>query len=138
MGDEVNPPRRGRVRRLLVPVVAFLAGFVLGVFADRLYQDITTRPPDARLTGEWVAEDEWYARFHPDGTYDSVKVTRASGKVVQQEPYSSQYRWVGRDVIELYDPLVSAWVTRRLVFEGDQLTLLGDSGEVRRLTRKKG
>jgi hypothetical protein len=139
MGDAVSPPARPRrLWNLAALVAALLVGVVLGVVADRVYLGVLQRTPDERLYGDWVADHGVPFRFRRDGTFDSAVVTSVDRKVTQEEPLISQYRWVTRDAIELYDPFVKGgWVTRKLVFEGDQLTLLGDNGQVRRLTRKK-
>ena len=83
-----------------------------------------------------IDNEENIVRFHQDGTYDSTLLRKAEGKVSQIWQVSYQYQWVNRDTIEMYDP-VSAWTTRKLVFEGDELKVLYN-GEVWRLKRKSG
>ena len=138
MGDSQNMPARPRrLRSVLVLVTTLLVGLVLGVVADRIYLGVAQHSPDPRLVGDWVADDGGIVRFRADGTYESANVTAVNGKVTEEKPYTSQYRWVDRGTIQVYEPLVSQWVSRQLAFEGDQLTMLGDQGVVVRFTRKR-
>ncbi len=143
MGDEVNPTSRPRrLRPLLALVATLLAGVVLGIVADRVYLRVAQRAPDERLIGDWVGEAGDLS-FRSDGTYESAPVVTvtASGGVTKNKlpPYTAQYRWVDRETIQMYVPiLIDGWLTYKLVFEGDQLSLLGDKGRVERYTRKKG
>ena len=140
MGDEANTPARPRrVRLLFALAAALLAGVVLGVVADRAYLQFTQRTPDQRLIGDWTGEDGDVS-FRQDGTYEMAPVftATANGTVTKtkQKIHTSQYRWVDRETIEIYVPLFAQWLRQKLVFESDQLTLLGSEGVVVRYTRR--
>ncbi len=139
MGDEVKPPARSRRLRLAL-AAALIAGVVLGVVADRVYLRATQRTPDPRLLGDWVGEDGDIS-FRPDGTYEAAPIftATANGTVIKtkQKLHTSQYRWVDRETIEMYVPFFAQWLRQKLVFESDQLTLLGSEGAVVRYTRKR-
>jgi hypothetical protein len=143
MRDDVNPLTRSRRLRVVLALAAILlAGVVLGVVVDRVYLWATLRTPNPRLLGEWVAvgtsgsTEEQIVRFHPDGTWDYASFAKADGQLTQKWLTTHEYRWVNRDMVQMYDP-INGWTTRRLVFEGDQLKLLYN-GQVWQLTRKNG
>lgn len=141
MSDDVKPPAKPhRHRYLLALAAALLVGAVLGVVADRGYLWLTQRAPDERLIGAWAGLDGDIT-FRPDGTYESAPVATvtASGGVTRNKlpPYTAQYRWVDRGTIQVYVPILQEWVTWRLAFDGDQLSLLAETGAVSRYIRKK-
>jgi hypothetical protein len=124
---------------LLTLVAVLLAGVVLGVGADRVYLGISQGASDSRLVGDWTGKDGDIS-FYQDGTYEMAPVftATANGAVTKskQKLDSGQYRWTDGETIELYVPFLEQWVRQKLVFEGDQLTLLGKDGAVVRYIRK--
>src|SRR5689334_23059212 len=128
-------------RRKIWPllIMACFTGVVLGIIGDRAYLSNAKHEPDARLLGDWAGVDGDIS-FRADGTYEAAHVFMAtsSGSVTKtkQEAYTAQYRWVDQGTIEIYVPFFAEWLRQKLVFEDDQLSLLGSEGAVARYTRK--
>ena len=128
MSNDDTPRVKQRGGALIVVVAIFIAGTVVGVFADRLYLSITKRTPETRLIGTWVSESG-SIQFHEDGTWDAVDLYD-----IGNGTFTGQYRWVDQETIDL-GPW--PWGRCELVFIDDKLTMKFSAGAVYRLTRKE-
>jgi hypothetical protein len=135
-------------------LVVLAVGVGLGILVDRRWLRPTaadTRPAqDPRLVGRWVSdEDKTPLEFRTDGTFEYGRVTTfdvpafgprpedvRTEKKTRVDVTTGQYRWVDGETVQVTEPnLGGAWLTSRVVIEGERLTLLGKDGTVRRYTR---
>jgi hypothetical protein len=141
-------PRRVRTcRRAVILAAVFAGGLAAGVALERRLQGLTPPrglAPWERLHGRWAAEQgDGHVAFRPDGTFDVVKVMRGAqpgspppGSV---QTVSGSYRWLDGERIELALPHSTARqrVRLRVIIRDDDLTLIGEDGDVTRGKRQR-